>query len=525
MRKIYYNGDFITLENENPEAIVIENDKILKLGKEKDLINLKDGNTEVINLLGKTMMPAFIDSHSHFFAVANNLMQASLNDCTNFKQIQDALLKYKNDNSVEDGKWIFANGYDHNNLEEGHHISKKEIDDILPNNPVVIKHQSGHSGVLNSMGLEMLGITKDTPSPEGGKIEKENGEITGYLEENAFINYLKKIPMPTIDELLKGVRNAQEEYASYGIATAQEGYMTKELVAVYKEIMKRNELFLDIVAFIEPEILDLVENDFEENIKKYKNNLKIGGIKIFLDGSPQSRTAWMRTPYIDDENYFGYGTMNDIDVQKVVKEAYNNNLQILAHCNGDRAAEQYINSLQSIGEKAKKIRPVLIHGQLLGVDQLEMIKKLGVIPSFFVAHTYYWGDVHIKNFGKVRASKISPAGSSKAKDILFTFHQDAPVIKPNMFETIWCAVNRITKSGEILGNDEKIDALDAIKAVTINAAYQYFEEDKKGSIKEGKLADLIILDKNPLKVDKQDLRNVKILETIKNGNTIWRGHT
>ena len=194
-------------------------------------------------------------------------------------------------------------------------------------------------------------------------------------------------------------------------------------------------------------------------------------------------------------------------------------MQILAHCNGDKAAEQYINAIKNIDLKNE--RPVMIHAQLLDTDQLEDVKKCHIIPSFFVAHTYYWGDTHIKNFGIKRASKISPLKSAINKNIIFTLHQDSPVIEPNMFETIWCAVNRKTKSNVILGKKEQISVLDAVKAVTINAAYQYFEEDKKGSIKEGKIANLIIVDKNPLKIEKDKIREIKILETIKEGQTLY----
>ena len=237
----------------------------------------------------------------------------------------------------------------------------------------------------------------------------------------------------------------------------------------------------------------------------------------------------MRTPYINDktveEKYYGYGTMKDSRVEEAIKKAYNANLQILAHCNGDMAAEQYINcidNLEKAGNKIEKIRPVLIHGQLLDIDQLDEVKRLGIIPSFFVAHVYYWGDVHIKNFGLERAEKISPAGSSSKRNILYTFHQDSPVIEPNMFETIWCAVNRKTKEGKTLGENEKISVIEAIKALTINAAYEYFEEKDKGSIKEGKLANLIVINKNPLKVNKDEIRDIKVLETIKNGKTIYK---
>ena len=163
-----------------------------------------------------------------------------------------------------------------------------------------------------------------------------------------------------------------------------------------------------------------------------------------------------------------------------------------------------------------------VHQRNIHLYQLKDIKKYNIIPSFFIGHVYYFGDIHIKNLGEERAEHISPAGSSLKENILFTFHQDTPVTIPNMFETIWCAVNRKTKEGVVLGETEQIPVLEAIKAVTINSAYQYGEENLKGSIKEGKKADLIILDKNPLKIDKDDIKNIKILETIKDGKTIYK---
>ncbi len=524
MKKILYNADFITLdgENQNIEAILINNGKIEKVGKEKEVLALKDSKTEVIDLSKKTVMPSFIDAHSHFFAVANDLSQANLNNCKSFDDIQNSILSYVKQKGIKPNEWIIANNYDNNNLQEGRNITKEELDKAFQSNPIVLKHKSGHCGVLNSKGLQMLNITENTIAPDGGKIEKKDGKLTGYLEENAFIENIKKIHIAPEDELIKNVKLAQEKYASYGITTVQEGYLTKELIPIYRKIVEDKALSLDVVAYIDEKCEDIVREEFANCIKQYKNNFKIGGYKIFLDGSPQGRTAWMRTPYANDENYYGYGTMTDKEVERIIEKAYNNELQLLAHCNGDMAVEQFIHCIKKLGKNIEKIRPVLIHGQLIGIDQLEEIKKLGIIPSFFVAHTYYLGDVHIKNFGLERAEKISPAGSSGKEKIVYTFHQDSPVLEPNMFETIWCAVNRKTKQGITLGKDERISVIEAIKAVTVNSAYQYFEESNKGSIKEGKIADLIVVDKNPLKVDSDELRNIKVLETIKDGQTIYR---
>mgnify|MGYP005790531715 CR=1 FL=1 len=455
------------------------------------------------------MMPAFIDTHSHFAAVANEFLQVSLTNCTNFKEIQSKLLQYKMDNQIPDGKWIIARGYDFNWLKEKRNITKNEIDEVLPNNPVVIKNQSEHNGIMNSFALRELNITNDTDSPIGGKIEKINNELTGYLEENAFIENLKRVPMPRIDELQNAFLKAEQKYASNGITTAQEGFLTKELLNIYSSIFSSSKMNIEIIAYVDKNILKEVEKNFSKNIKKYNNNLKINGIKIFLDGSPQAKTAWVRKPYEGEESNYGYGTMNDAQVLEAIETAYNKQMQILAHCNGDKAIEQYIKAIKSTKKEIKRIRPVLIHGQLMGLDQLKDIKDLEIIPSYFVAHTYYWGDIHIKNLGIERANNISPTNSTKKQNIIFTLHQDSPVIEPNMLETIWCAVNRKTLEGKTIGEMEKIEVLDAIKAVTINAAYQYFEEKQKGSIKEGKYADLIILDKNPLKVKKEEIKKLK----------------
>ena len=511
--KIYINGDFITLENDNIEAIATENDKIIKTGSKAEITELADENTEIIDLNGNTLMPAFIDAHSHIFALAKSLMQISIDGLTSIEEIKNCLAEYKKENRTNE--WIIVNGYDNNILKNRQHITKNELDEIFPDTPVIIENKSRHNGVVNSKALEMLGITKTTANPEGGRIFYD----TGLLEENAFIDSLKKIPLPKMEEIINAFKEAQEIYASHGITMAQEGVITNDLAKIFKLLANNNEIFLDIVAYMDYKNMDEIKKEYSEYINKYKNKFKIGGIKIFLDGSPQAKTAWLREAYANEPEYYGYRIMKDEDIEEILEKAKESKLQILAHCNGDKAAEQYINAVNKVSNLK---RPVMIHAQLLGLDQLEDVKKYNIIPSFFISHIYYFGDIHIKNLGIKRAEHISPAGSSLKQDILFTFHQDTPVIEPNMFETIWCAVNRTTKEGKVLGEDEKISVLEAIKAVTINSAYQYGEEDVKGSLKAGKKADLIIVDRNPLNVDKNELRNIKILETIKDGKTIYK---
>lgn len=522
MKKIYYNGYFITLENTHVEAILIKDGIIKKIGTKDDILNLKDKNTEIINLKGKTMMPSFIDAHSHFSGVANNFLKVDLQNCNSFVEIQNELISFKTKNNIPDNVWISASGYDENQLSEKQHPTKDLIDKILPNNPVILQHVSGHSGVFNSKALEILNIKGNNIYTDNGIIEIKNGILTGYMEENPFLEYQQKVPPPDFYKLLDAYKKAQEKYLSYGITTIQDGMAYPNMIPIYKQLLENNLLKLDLISYISPNDKNIFLNSFKENIKKYKNHFKIGGYKIFLDGSPQMKTAWMRTPYLGTNTYYGYPTMSDSEVTKSIEISLEDNMQILAHCNGDAAANQYIQCIKQYKNDIKHIRPVMIHAQLIGIDQLDYLKKYNIIPSFFISHVFYWGDTHIENFGYERASQISPANSSFKKNILFTFHQDSPVIEPNMFETIWCAINRITKQGINLGPNEKISLQSAIKAVTINSAYQYFEENYKGSIKEGKLANLIIVDKNPLQTDVNDIKNIKILETICNGLTLYK---
>lgn len=508
------------------EAICIQDGIIKAVGSYQEVIKEKDQDTEMINLEGKTLLPGFIDPHSHITAIAQTLGSIPLEGCKNFEELKEEMLKYRDSHFFKDGEWISGFGYDQNELVEGCHPTKELLDSCFPDQPIIISHKSGHMGVTNTLGLELLGITDETPNPEGGVIGRMEGsrEPNGYLEEVAFTNASNKIPSPSFDTLLKQVKEAEKIYLQNGITTAQDGLTREFGLMQLKTLAEREELKIDIISYLDIHHPELVEMG-KEYVKRDHHHFKIGGYKTFLDGSPQGRTAWMSTPYLDDSNYYGYPVLKDEELMAEMKKAIMEEMQLLVHCNGDEASEQMIRCYEKVTEELDvnpwSYRPVMIHAQLVRKDQLERMKKLGMIPSFFVAHTYYWGDVHIKNFGLERASLISPAHTAQELDLPFTFHQDTPVILPNMIETIWCSVNRITKTGIVLGEEEKITPLEALKAVTIYPAYQYFEEMKKGSLKIGKDADLVILDQNPLTIDPIDIRKIQVLETIKKGVTIY----
>lgn len=539
MRRIYFGGTILTMEQgelgkeigearkcvqgiQLAEAVVTEDGIILAVGPEQKL-RAQYPDADVRDLQGKVLLPAFLDAHSHFFGVASGMLQVSLEEAESLEEIQERLCRFVTENQVAPGRWVVAAGYDHNLLPGGMHPTRGFLDSCLPEHPCVLQHKSGHVGVFNSAALRELGVTAQTKAPEGGRIAQEHGELTGYMEENAFISYVQKVPMPGMQEMMEAVRKAQRLYASFGITTVQEGMAAEQLLPFYHQMLKEKILQLDLVGYPDVHGIDRYCEAFPDSVKRYDRNFKIGGIKTFLDGSPQGRTAWMRKPYAKEDSYCGYGTLSDEQLDAVIGAASEREMQLLAHCNGDAAAEQYIQALlrrQALTGTGIR-RPVMVHAQLLGEDQMEAAKAAGILPSFFVAHVYHWGEVHRKNFGAGRAAKISAAASALAHGLRFTFHQDAPVIRPDMLETVWCAVNRKTSAGQVLGAEEAVTPAEALKAVTVNAAYQYFEEDTKGSIAPGKYADFVILDGNPLTVPTERIRELQVLATIRRDRVIY----
>ena len=524
MRKLYENGTILTMETREPaEAVLTEDGRILAVGESRELRELA-GDAERVDLAGHTLLPAFLDPHSHFTAAANGMLQANLGECVSFAEIQETITAFIRERDIPAGQWVVAQGYDHNLLAEKSHPTLALLDRTAPCNPLLLQHKSGHMGVVNSQGLARLGITPQTPAPSGGVIEVKDGRLTGYLEENAFIQYQKRIPMADLADLMDAYRKAQELYLSHGIATVQEGLLAPQMIPLYQAMLSQHLLRVDLVGYAEEQSRWEVCRAFPDHIRRYRDHFKLGGCKIFLDGSPQGRTAWLRSPYAGEASYCGYPTMTDEQVLSPVRQAGAEGMQLLAHCNGDAACAQLLRCVkQAEGEgiDAAALRPVMIHAQLLGRDQMEAVRRTGILPSFFVAHVYHWGDVHIRNFGMERARFISPAASALRLGIPFTFHQDTPVLPPDMMETVWCAVNRRTRDGALL-DGEAVDVWEALRAVTVNGAYQYFEEDRKGTIAPEKSADFTVLDRNPLAVEPMGLREIRVLATIKEDDCLWK---
>lgn len=532
MDKIYYNGDILTMEDTRtePEAVLISDGFIAFTGSLKEAVRAAH-QPEMTDLDGKTLMPAFIDGHSHISLVAQFSQFADLSGCESFSDIKMRLAAFQKEKKIGEDGAVIGVGYDHNFLKEKRHPDKYLLDEVSDHIPVFVLHASGHMGVGNSVLLKEAGIDASAPDMEGSRFGRIPGsmEPDGYAEETKALNLLlarvyAKIPGDPKAQIEK----AQELYLSHGITTIQDGAASGQDVETLFEAAKEGLLKADVVSYVlvgeEPEKL---EQEYAELKKAYWNHLKLGGRKVILDGSPQGKTAWLSKPYVGEEEYRGYPAMEQEKVQTYIRNAIENGVQILAHCNGDAAAQQWIDSFEKAMEqcgvsKEDNLRPVMIHCQTVRKDQLLRMKNIGMIPSMFVDHVYYWGDIHLKNLGEERVEAISPAKSAFEQGLCVNFHQDSPVVPPDMLHTVWCAVNRVTREGKILGEEERVDVFEALKAVTINGAYAYFEEDKKGSITEGKLADLVILDRNPLKTPVSELKDIKVTETLKEGETVYR---
>lgn len=511
---LYFGGPILTMEQgPAPQAVLVRDGRIAGTGS---LAQLQEAAPQAArrDLRGRTLLPAFLDPHSHITALAETLDLAQLGAAVTPEEIAVTLRDFAKAQDLPQGAWAIGFGYDHNVLPGGTHPTRRDLDALLPDRPAMITHASGHMGVVNSAGLAALGITPDTPDPAGGRIGREADGKTpsGYLEEGAFLRAATVLPPAPPQVKQDRLRRAQDIYFSHGIVLAQDGLTDHSRY----ELLEQAQLTIDTVGFADM-----------RGCTDLAGKPGIGGYKLLLDGSPQGRTAWMLEPYLGGSgDYRGYPIYTDEQVCDRVRQALTQGLQLLTHCNGDGAAEQLLRCCRRVQEETglplSAIRPVMIHAQLVHPEQLAQMVDLGMIPSFFVAHVWYWGDIHVQNFGPERAGGISPLASAHALGLPFTLHQDSPVIPPDVLQTVWCAVNRRTRSGRVLGPGERVDPLTALAAVTRNAARQYFMEEDRGSIVPGKRADLVLLSADPTAVDPESIRDIQVLETIKDGLTVWK---
>ncbi len=527
--KVYYGGDILpmTSELDSPEAVVTSEGKIVFVGKKDEAMAFAGEQCEKVDLLGKTLMPAFIDAHGHISQMMQFLDACSLAEADNVADIQRIIREYIEANHIDESGIVLATRYDHNFLDEERHITGLELDAVSDKVPIFAMHTSGHIGVANHALLKLSGVSDTEPDPEGGKFGRnEDGTLNGYIEE---VSALMRIMQPLFQRISVNPQTAlmevQKRYLKHGITTCQDGAAIPDGVMGFAQAAKAGMLTMDVVAYIMTDAYEEAKESLGEFYEEdYVGHFRIGGAKIILDGSPQGKSAWLSQPYEGEVSYAGYPSLPTETVEKACEEAVRNGYQLLAHCNGDAASEQFLDSyekaIKTVGKK-EDLRPVMIHCQIVRDDQLDRMVVLEMVPSIFIGHTYYWGDVHLKNLGEKRGSRVSPTKSALDRGLIYNFHQDPPVTEPDMLHSVWCAVNRITRKGVKIGEEQCIGVYDALKAVTINAAYAYHEEQKKGSIEVGKVADLVILDENPLKVDSMKIKDIAVVSTIFRGNEVY----
>lgn len=539
MRTLYYNGNVITMNEAQPkaEAILVEEGRIVAVGSSEALLEQR-ATAHLMDLDGATVLPGFIDSHSHFAASYEfpRFDPSPVGKTDSVKDLIEQAKAYLEENPVKEGEWFVGMGYDHALFEGQLHPTKEDLDQISTEIPIVMINTSGWMCVVNSKVIEVLGLTKDMPVPEGGYIyhDATTGDLNGQFGDIAMRDViLDKMPAPGAETMIEAICRAERMYSSKGYTTVVDGSFEADMRPLLQVCTGAGLISLDVntysrVASENKQILEGVATPEAT----YRTHFKIAGAKVILDGSPQIRTAWMTEPYFQPpeegtEGYCGQGTFNDSrDIVALFKECMEKRWQLQMQCNGDAAIDQcldaYEQALQETG-LTEDLRPVLIHCQTIREDQLDRLQKLGIMPSFFHDHVYYWGDWYSDVvFGPERASRISPLASAAKRGMRFTMHQDCPVGPPNAMLMLDTAVNRRTRTGRPLGTEYAVDVMTALKAITIDAAYQCFDEKIKGSLEPGKYGDMVILDRDPLTVPKETLRNIQVLATIKEGQIIYQ---
>ncbi|SDP39366.1 amidohydrolase [Desulforhopalus singaporensis] len=535
---IYHNGTVITMDSADTivEAVAVDDGMIVGVGSTSEVMSQFNGSgTTIVNLKKKTLLPGFYDAHSHIgYAGMIYKFQVILNSppIGTVKNIDEvvAALQEKAQQTPE-GEWIQGFGYDDTLLAEMRHPTRYDLDRVSTVHPILITHTSGHLAVANSLALEMAGIDASTQQPGGGVIRKDpnTGEPTGVLEEGPATGLVSAlIPPLTPPELMEGIGYAGQLYAAKGVTTGNSGATSVGFSQLFKGAALSG--LLPIRVNLWP---TLEEADTAYAMDLGTDLLSWGGVKDFADGSIQGYTGYLSEPYwVQPEGYSeyrGYPRYSAVELALRARQVHDSGYQSIIHGNGDAAIDDILDGWEAAQEANPRedTRHVVIHSQMMREDQLDRMQALGAIPSFFVLHTYYWGERHWNIFmGPERAARMSPARSAVDRGMPFTFHCDTPVVPMDPLLTIWAAVNRMSYEGFFIGEegdlDQRITPMQALRATTIYPAYQNFEEDIKGSIEPGKLADLVILSDNPLEVAPMDIRNIEVIETIVGGETVYQ---
>jgi predicted amidohydrolase YtcJ len=532
---ILKNGNIITMtgEEDRAQAVAIKDGNIIAIGDNERVLQEQGSNTVVQDLDGKTLLPGFIDSHGHFanyIPIINGFWAypAPLGNSNDIPTIQKNLKEFFSQPGLDKDKVHIGMGYDDAELVEQRHPNRYDLDPVTGDFKFCMAHVSGHFLSCNTAGMQVLGYEEDAPNPSGGVIRRgEQGEMIGVFEESAMYPILKHLTLSSVEEAVVNTQAAQDMYLSYGVTTAQEGLATVGILKLLKQMSDADVLKIDVPSFVK-------WTEFEDAMElfptEYEGTFKLAGMKITGDGSPQGKTAYLSTPYFEVPHshayhYHGYPIMPQEEMNERVSTAFKHNMPVITHANGDAAMDMLITALEYALEEHgdRDHRTTIIHGQTMRLDQVQRMANLDMVASYFAAHTFFWGDWHEQSvLGPWRARNISPTGWAKDFGLDYTIHMDAPVVYPDMMKNLWTAVNRVTRTGKTLGENHKITPYEGLEALTVTAAYQAFEEDSKGSLEVGKRADMVILDNDPMSVDPMLIKDISVLETFKDGESLYR---
>ncbi|HQR03005.1 MAG: amidohydrolase [Proteobacteria bacterium] len=532
-RQLFVHGVVLTVDANDrvASAVAIEGDHIVAVGDSDDLLQRYGQGAEVHDLKGRTLIPGFIDAHSHFpssglAAVGVDLNSPPIGTLTSLAELQARLRDRVA--TLPKGQWLFGFGYDDSLIQERRHPTRQDLDAVSTDHPIYVFHISGHMGVVNSLGLKLAGINRNTPNPPGGIIVHDSqGEPTGLLQENAGTAVQKLAMNFGALDFLKMVRQASADYATQGVTTAQNGATDSRTLKALTLASQTHLIPMRLEIW--PLWNELGRNLLEGKVKRADletDRISVGPIKFFTDGSIQGYTGYLghpyHQPYHGDKDYRGFPTMPPEELRAWVKRYHDAGFQLALHSNGDAAIDEVLDAIAAAQKDhpLPDIRHILVHAQMSRLDQIERMSALSVTPSFFSAHTYYWGDRHRDIFlGPERARNISPTRWAKNAGLRFSVHLDTPVVPMNPRLLWWSTVNRLSSSGRPIGPEQGLTVMEALRAMTADAAWQIHREAQIGSIEPGKLADLVVLSEDPRSA--KDLRDMQVMRTVVGGTTIY----
>lgn len=534
---LYRGGPIVTMDGDTPqtvEAVVTRNGRITFAGSEKEARAAAGQDVAVRDLMGATLLPGFIDAHSHFTVATMSAGGLDLRDTahgaiTDIPGVQAAIRSHVARSPAKAGGWTTVWQFDQEVLAEERYITRAELDAVAPDRPLVVLHVSLHGAVANSAALKAAGIDEATPVPPGGMmLRNDMGKLNGVLLEKAMFLLLAKLPQPTAEQKLAALDAAQRAYFAEGYTHAQDGATLPPDIAFLTSAAARERLKIDLALLPFSTGLDALLGNPDLKFGAYQGHVKLQGIKFVLDGSVQGRTGFFTRDYKRGSPegrhpWHGEPILSEADFIAQAKKVHDRGWQLFVHANGDAAIDMAVRGFDALGIKATdNRRPVVIHSQFQRRDQLPAYARIGVGPAYFSNHAWYWGDVHRTNFPTEVVDFISPSRSARAAGLTPSNHSDYSVTPLDTRFMLWTSMARVSPTGIVSGPDERIDAYAALQALTTGPAWQIFEEGRKGRIKAGLLADFVILDRNPLTTPVDGIKGIKVSETIKEGRSVWR---